>query len=630
MKGSHTFRLAFAHVSVMNNSQHPKSGASSLDSEQGPARLNDQTRPGDPEKPRVLKPLAAVIAGFIFCALQTTAQAQDYTYTINAGAVTIVEYTGPGGDVVIPGSIAGLPVVRIGFAFFGRTDLTSVIIPDTVTALGYGAFFGCSNLISIVIGNSVSTIDESALEGCVSLTNIHIPASVTYIEPGYRQGIAMLAPAFNECISLTAITVDPGNSFYSSVDGVLFNKDQTLLIRYPAAKPGNYTISDGVQDIGFAFEKSIGLTGITIGNSMAHIGRAAFAGCRALTNVVIPTNVTSIGSDAFADCTSLSTISIPSSITSIDAGWGTLDVWEPSAFFGSNLEAIHVDPLNPIYSSVDGVLFNKSQTSLIQYPGGRTGSYIVPGSVERIELNAFAGCTGLAGVTLGKNLANIGAFAFFRCTGLTSVTIPESVTNIGVYAFADCTEIVSVVLGGNITRIQARTFLHCTELEAVYLPGSPPVVAHQAFSSPFIAYYLPGMAGWGTHWAGQPTALWLPRIEAAAAPVAGTNAFSFTVTWASRQAVMIETCTNLTSPTWTPRQLTVLTNDSVRFDDPGWTNGPARFYRVLGVELPVAVIPVTNMVFIPPGTFTTGSPVTESARWDDEGSQTPVTISRGF
>ena len=83
-----------------------------------------------------LKSLGALIAAFVFCTLQIHAQAEDFTYTINAGAVNIIGYTGPGGEVVIPSSIAGLPVVHFGTAFAQRSDLTSVIIPDTVTAIG--------------------------------------------------------------------------------------------------------------------------------------------------------------------------------------------------------------------------------------------------------------------------------------------------------------------------------------------------------------------------------------------------------------------------------------------------------------------------------------------------------------
>ena len=98
-------------------------------------------------------------------------------------------------------------------------------------------------------------------------------------------------------------------------------------------------------------------------------------------------------------------------------------------------ERITVDALNSVYSSVDGVLFNKSQTTLIQYPGGKAGSYTIPNSVTSIGDCAFDGCTSLTSVTIPNSVTSIGDCAFDYCTSLTSVTIPSSVTNIEGYAF---------------------------------------------------------------------------------------------------------------------------------------------------------------------------------------------------
>ena len=130
--------------------------------------------------------------------------------------------------------------------------------------------------------------------------------------------------------------------------------------------------------------------------------------------------VTSIGYRAFAYCDFLTSIMIPNSVTNI----GDL------AFGSYSLNSITVDRLNPVYISVDGVLFDKGQTTLIQYPEGKAGSYAVPNSVTSIGSAAFRDC-GLLSVTIPDSITDIGYGAFMGCTSLTSVTIPNSVTNIG-------------------------------------------------------------------------------------------------------------------------------------------------------------------------------------------------------
>jgi len=201
-------------------------------------------------------------------------------------------------------------VTTIGeYAFSDCEKLTSVTIPDSVTAIFKYAFFYCEKLTSVTIPDSVTTISESVFASCRSLTSVTIGKGVTTIAED----------AFRGCISLTTITVDDANKNYSSVEGVLFNKEKNELIYYPAGKDAtSYTILDSVTSIGrIAFQGCTYLESVTIPDSVTTIGEGVFIACTALTSVTIGEAVQTIGSYAFQGCTSLASVIIPDSVTTI-------------------------------------------------------------------------------------------------------------------------------------------------------------------------------------------------------------------------------------------------------------------------------------------------------------------------
>ena len=413
----------------------------------------------------------------LYLSLSVTVQA-EYIYTTNNGALTVTSYYGAKGNVVIPSTIGGLRLTTIGKNVFcdykGEPDnLIRVTIPRSVTNIENGAFHECPDLtaIAVEVENPVYSSRDGILLNKSQTTLIkcprgkvgscNIPSPVRCIETN----------AFLLCHSLNAISVEAGNAVYSSMDGVLFNKDKTELIQCPLGKVGNYAIPSSVTSVKqYAFTGCLGLTNVTIPSSVAIIGDFAFASCTSMAGITLPDNVISIGNGSFANCRA----------------------------------TITVNAENPVYSSRNGVLFNKSKTTLIKCSEDNVGSYTVPNSVTNIEdyafLNCskltdvtipdsvlrmgrevFSSCSSLTNVTLGNRITAIDNCSFDNCRQLASVSIPDSVTRIGHSAFQLCSGLTNVTFGNNVTTIETYAFDNCRQLASVSIPDSVTNVGYGAF-----------------------------------------------------------------------------------------------------------------------------------------------------
>jgi len=472
---------------------------------------------------------------------------------VRAGEVRSVNIVGfvKSGDEIVTGLVVEDPDSQSGsLDTTGQGEVVHHIVPMqdrtltsaefryTTDTAGKATINGCDRDCSgaLCIPNTLGGCPVVSISGfgpCTKLIGVTIPDGVTSIGNPFSPG------AFSDCTRLEKIFVDDKNlAFSGSADGVLFNKDKTRLVCYPAGKAGSYAIPTNVTSVGSsAFSGCSRLTNVTIPRSVTNIGWYAFSPCAALTAITVdeanpnygdvdgvlvsknhtvlikypegrdrnytpPSGVTSFSIGAFRNCTRLTGVTMSGNITNIGR----------DAFSGcTRLERIVVDDKNLAFSSsADGVLFNKDKTTLVCYPLGKAGSCAIPGNVTKIGERAFSGCTRLEkivvadrnltfsssadGVLFNKdktriilyprgkagsyvipmNMTSIGSGTFSGCTRLTGVTIHARVSVIGNSAFADCTGLTSVTIPGSVTRIGMGAFSGCKGLTGVYFKGNAP------------------------------------------------------------------------------------------------------------------------------------------------------------
>ena len=398
-----------------------------------------------------------------------------YTYTLDdANRATITGYSGNATALYIPGEIDGHEVVAIGDrAFENRTDLRTVMIPDSVTRINGNAFYGCSNLANVTLSKNLESMGSSAFGNCDGLTQIEIPKSLESCDISYGS----YGP-FRDCDKLKKVKFEEGTTVIATM---LFHHctgieeieipDTVTIIKDSAFEEctnlRSVQIPDTVTKIEpEAFQNCVGLTNIRIPDSVTRIDGGAFYGCSNLVNVTLSKNLESMGNSAFGNCDKLTEIEIPKSLTSCDI------------FYGSYGPFRDCDKLKKVKFEEGTTVI---ATMLFHHCTG-IEEIEIPDTVTIIKDSAFEECTNLKSIQIPNTVTKIEPEAFYNCTSLTTVNIPDTVKSIDKSVFSGCASLTEVHLPSTIKEMPVSAFYNCKKLTTINFPSTLTMIGNSAFS----------------------------------------------------------------------------------------------------------------------------------------------------
>ena len=361
-----------------------------------------------------------------------------------------------------------------------KLDIKHLIIKEGITSVGKYAFCGCTGLLSVSLPDSLNELGFSVFGNCFNLETVNIPANLkTSFD---YSGLSYL-------YNYKKIDVDGSNNQYSSLDGVLFNKDKTELIKYPQNKTDkSYAVPDTVKKIDSkAFYNNHYLETVEIPSSVKEIELYAFADCLSLNNIDL-NKVEEIGDYAFEKCNNLKTVTVPKTVSYIG---------ENPFRECKSLETINVDSENPNYCIYNGALTDKAKTVLYSYPCKNLNTeFAVPDTVSSISHFFFAYCNNLKNVSVPASVTNITPLAFYYCDNTLQINIDENNPN---YIFSDglvlnktkdsivCatfgSDVTSYVIPNNIKTIEECAFSGCKGLQSVTVSKNVEEYNHGFFYS---------------------------------------------------------------------------------------------------------------------------------------------------
>ncbi|MBO4821752.1 MAG: leucine-rich repeat protein [Prevotella sp.] len=382
-------------------------------------------------------------------------------------------------------------------AFKDCSALTKVTLPTAVTSIGSEAFEGCSTLANVSLPATLVTIGDKAFYGCEAFTTCDIPVNVATVGKG----------AFGSCTALKSFTVNSNNTHYRAIGSILFTKDSTTVVQFPAAINRSYfeVSSSKFKNVyPYAFSGALNLKTVVL-NSVETIGENAFEKCEGLATITIPSAVKSIGNYAFLDCSQLDSVTVEwrtplavpaNTFEGVDVANATLNVpkgtdalyrsanvWKD---FGRIIiyldDESTIDFEDDLVKAICVANWDKDGDGELTVGEAKLakslGAYFKGTEIKRftelkyftgltsILSRAFDGCSQLEAITLPKGIKKIDSYAFQGCTSLKAIEIPSTVTDILYAAFNDCSSLKVVEIPASVTNIYVNgVFTNCTSLE---------------------------------------------------------------------------------------------------------------------------------------------------------------------
>jgi len=377
--------------------------------------------------------------------------------------------------------------------------LTDIVIPNGVKTINTTAFYSCTKLATLTLPKTVTTIGGNAFSLCSALKTIYYLGSETdyaSITIGENPILSSATWYYNSCVGTTTHTYTNECDAFCNV--CEFKRDKAHTYDSDADAVCNvcgenrylvYTITNGeatITDIDSALSGAVTIPETMGGVPVVAIGEKAFNGGTAVTSVALPSTVKTIGAYAFYN-TGITSMDIPEGVTSIgnyafanNASLKTLNVSSTVTSIGTAvvlncgaIQNIIVDDNNASYCSVNGVLFNKSKTTIVIYPQGKTAtSYEIPDGVTVIGGSSFKNCIYLKNISIPESVTKINGEAFSNCKNVSSFYIPSNVVSISSKAFYYCVKLEKITISKSVTTIGANAFLYDSAITDVYYRGS--------------------------------------------------------------------------------------------------------------------------------------------------------------
>ena len=465
-------------------------------------------------------------------------------------------------DLTIPDGITAIN----DFAFYNFSGLYKVVIPDSVLKIGEYAFSSCTNLSQVTIGSGVSNIEVSMFNS-VYFSEINISSenpqyssengilfnkdkSVLLLYPQAKKRIEYTIPSsvrvihneafnacrylakviipsgvkeigeytFSSCGELESIVVNEDNSFYSSQSGILFNKDKTILVKYPESKQDtHYNIPDSVEKVcSYAFESCDCLESIRISGKVSELEYGVFNNCYNLEYIDLGGNIKAIGNYAFSDCNSIEIVYYQ--LTECDREKIVIEsgndavvnaVWQYGCcethiydndcdtncnICGAIQKKYHMyNDDNDAECNTCGQIryyeyvVENGNAIITGFDESISGEVILPSTlngyaVVSVGESAFRSCESLTGIAIPDSVTNIGNYAFYNCNNLGYINLPNNLTTIGEKAFAYCESLKSIEIPDSVTNIGNYTFDNCNNLGYINLPNNLTTIGEHAFA----------------------------------------------------------------------------------------------------------------------------------------------------